>query len=406
MKILQVNCVYCTGSTGKITYDLHMAFQAKGLESVVCYGRGRIVTEPHVYKVCPEWYSKVNNAISRLTGVMYGGCSLSTNKLIQIIKRENPDVVHLQCINGYFVNIYRLVEWLKATRIRTVLTLHAEFMYTGGCGHSIDCNQWSNREGCGHSINCPRWRAETRSILFDNTFLMWKRMRNAFSGFDELVVVSVSPWLKERAEQSGILSDKYHLVVLNGLDVNVFHSYGDSDKLKQKLGIEGKKVIFHATPLFTDKPGHLKGGRYVLELARKMPEIIFMVAGPYSISGELPTNVKLLGRVDDQTMLARYYSLADITVLTSERETFSMICAESLSCGTPIVGFRAGAPEMISLPEYSRFVEFGDINALKIAATEMIERGKEAEIESKAREKYNRNKMVDSYIEIYHSLLY
>ena len=100
MKVLQVNCVYKKGSTGKITYDLHKGLLDAGINSVVCYGRGALVKEPRVYKTCPEWYSKLNNAWSRVTGIMYGGCFFSTDKLISIIKKEKPDIVHLQCING------------------------------------------------------------------------------------------------------------------------------------------------------------------------------------------------------------------------------------------------------------------------------------------------------------------
>ena len=100
MKVLQVNNVYKKGSTGKITYDIHSELLKQGIESVVCYGRGEKINEPHVYKTCGEVYSKINHLLSEFTGVMYGGCFFSTNKLIKIIKKENPDVVHLQCING------------------------------------------------------------------------------------------------------------------------------------------------------------------------------------------------------------------------------------------------------------------------------------------------------------------
>ena len=42
-----------------------------------------------------------------------------------------------------------------------------------------------------------------------------------------------------------------------------------------------------------------------------------------------------------------------------------MIVAESLCCGTPVVGFKAGAPEQITIKEYSEFSEFGNIEILK-----------------------------------------
>ena len=260
MKVLQVNCVYGQGSTGKLTRDLHKELQKRSIASVVCYGRGAKVHEPGVYKTCGEGYSKLNNLLSRFTGLMYGGCFFSTNKLIRRIKTEQPDVVHLQCINGYFVNIYRLITWLKKQEIKTVLTLHAEFMYTGNCGHSLECEKW--KTGCG---SCPRLRQETKSLLFDRTARAYRKMQQAFADFNEnLTVVSVSPWLKNRAEQSPILAGKRHCVVSNGVNTEVFHPYNTED-LRKRYGLQNEKILFHATPFFSEDPAHLKGGFYILK---------------------------------------------------------------------------------------------------------------------------------------------
>ena len=407
MKIIQVNCVYKKGSTGKIVADIHTELIKRGIESVVCYGRGAKIQEENVYKTCGELYSHANHFMANATGIMYGGCSLSTSKLIQIIKRENPDVVHLQCINGYFVNIYKLVEWLKATRIRTVLTLHAEFMYTGGCGHSIDCNQWSTREGCGHSMSCPRWRAETKSWFFDRTGVMWNKMKKAFAGFDSgIIIASVSPWLMERAKRSPILAGKKHCVVLNGLDPAIFHLRKSSSLRKWSFG-GNEKILFHATPLFTLDPKHVKGGYYVNELAKRLKgaNVKIVVAGSYQDGIQVAENVILLGKVTDQEMLAQYYSMADVTVLTSKRETFSMVTAESLCCGTPVVGFRAGGPECIALEDYSSFVEYGDLDAFEQSVKRMLGKTVDKETVSEAAIlKYGKDVMCKSYIKIYEEL--
>lgn len=404
MKILQVNCVYKKGSTGKITYDLHRGLLAAGLESVVCYGRGEKTKEQFVHKTCPEWYSKLNNALSRITGIMYGGCFWSTKKLISIIQREHPDIVHLQCINGYFVNIYRLVQWLKKNHIKTVLTLHAEFMHTGGCGYALDCEQW--RTGCTH---CPRWREETGSVLRDATAVMHVRMCAAFQGFDkDLIVTSVSPWLMERANQSLVFSNKKHHVVLNGLDCDVFQACDVAD-LREKHGITKQKVVFHATPSFSLDVAHIKGGYYIKELAQRLlnkgSNTKIIVAGSYDETVKLPENMIMLGRVSDQRLLAQYYAMADVTVLTSKRETFSMVCAESLSCGTPVVGFQAGAPEGIAIPEFSKFVHYGDVDALESAVEEMLNQEKPRGLAQKAHKKYDKERMVCEYIALYKSML-
>ncbi len=402
MKVLQANCVYKKGSTGKITYDIHSELLKQGIESVVCYGRGEKINEPHVYKTCGEVYSKINHLLSEFTGVMYGGCFFSTNKLIKIIKKEKPDVVHLQCINGYFVNIYRLVTWLKKHDVKTVLTLHAEFMYTANCGYALDCDKWQT--GCGH---CPRLKQETKSFFVDGTHKSWMKMKKAFYGFnDNLVVTSVSPWLMERAKLSPILNDKKHEVVLNGVNTDVFHFY-DTSELRSQMGLNGVKVIFHATSSFDDNINNIKGGYYVLKLAEKMLDenVKFVVAGNYPDGLKVPSNVILLGKVSDQELLAKYYSMADVTLLTSKKETFSMVTAESLCCGTPVVGFKAGAPEQIAIPEYSAFVDFGDLDSLreevkgKISSNILIEK-----IVLEASKKYSKKKMVVDYVGIYNEL--
>lgn len=396
MKVLQVNCVYNTGSTGKITYDLHYGLQAAGIESVICYGRGEKTKDKNVYKICGEFESHIWKVYTMFNGMIYSGCWRSTKQIERVIEVEKPNVVHLQCINGYFVNIYHLVTWLKTKKIPTVLTLHAEFMYTGTCGHALDCERW--KTGCG---KCPQLRKEIHSLFIDNTHRSWVRMKEAFDGFDCLKVVSVSPWLMERAKLSPILADKDHSVIFNGLDTGVFHPY-DTRLLRDQMGLTGKQVVFHATPSFSVSPDHFKGGYYIMELARTMPETIFLVAGPTVGEISAPSNLILLGRVNDQSLLAQYYSMADATVITSKRETFSMVTAESLCCGTPVVGFKAGGPEMIALKEMSSFVSYGDMEGL----VKLLQNNshKHLEMANNVREMYSKQRMIEQYIECYEKL--
>jgi glycosyltransferase involved in cell wall biosynthesis len=403
MKILQVNSVYPLWSTGKITHDIHTVLVQEGHQSIVCYGLGEKLLDPYTYKVASRVETKLNRIWARLTGVMYGGNWFATRRLIQIIKEEHPDIVHLQCINGYFINIYRLITFLKKNRIKTVLTLHAEFMYTANCGYAFDCERWKN--GCG---KCPQLRQEVRSLFFDSTALSWKKMYQAFYGFNEgLRVISVSPWLQNRALQSPILKDKQHEVILNGIDTSTF-KYQINQSIYTELNIDtNAKIIFHATPNFTDDPNHIKGGKYVIELAKRLPNLTFVVAGPtYGRELNLPSNIKVLGAVTAPHKLAQLYSMSHLTLLTSKKETFSMVCAESLCCGTPIVGFEAGAPEQISLPDYSRFVTHGDTQALAQIARELLDTPmNKVKISQQAHQVYAKEKMAKQYIENYKRLL-
>jgi putative colanic acid biosynthesis glycosyltransferase len=400
MKILQVNCVYNNGSTGKIVYDIHRGLQAEGIESVVCYGRGQKVSEPNVYKTSSEIIAKFNALRSRITGLQYNGSWIATNKLISIIRKEHPDIVHLHCINGYFVNVYRLFEFLKRNKIRTILTLHAEFMHTGSCGYAYECNKWMT--GCG---NCPQLRKATSSYLFDRTHSAWMMMKNAFEGFDTLHVVAVSSWLEDRARQSPIMKGCKFGVIWNGIDTRETFHPRDFGYLRKKHRLKDEKVLLHVTAKFSLQEDDWKGGRYVVQLADRLKgqNIKIIVVGGRDLSIALPDNVLNVGRVNNQKELAAYYSMADLTILTSKRETFSMVCAESLSCGTPVVGFKAGAPEQISLPEYSEFVEYGDMDTLTDAVSRLLSTKDcfHGRVVHQANHMYSIEEMCTQYIKLY-----
>lgn len=408
MKVLQVNSLYRRGSTGKIASDIHEELKKRNIESVVCYGRGENWNEPHVHRICNEFYVHINSLWFRTTGIQYGGSILSTSKLIRIIKNEKPNIVHLQILNSAFVNIYRLAKWLKRNKIPTVLTLHAEFMYTGGCGHAFECEQWKSKNGCGFHQKCPQSDQVKHTLFRDKSHTMWKLMNSAFAGWnDDLIIVSVSPWLCNRAKQSPIFEDKIHCVVLNGIDEdNIFHPCDTklSNSIKKDLGIINDKIVFHPTAFLSSNPEHIKGGYYLIELAKLMPSVKFVVAGNFEDNLSTPANVILLGNINDQHKLAALYSMADLTVLTSKKETFSMVTAESLCCGTPIVGFEAGAPEMIAIKEYSEFVKYGDLEALKHITWKWLNKSINQEDLIEKSNIYSRTVMVENYIKVYDRL--
>lgn len=402
MKILQINSVYGVGSTGKITRDIHKELLRDKMESVVLYGRGSTTEEYGVYRIAGDFYAKTNSLWSRVTGIRYGGCRYSTAKIFRTILQEKPDVVHLQCINDHFVNIYELIEWLKKNRIPTVLTLHAEFMYTANCPHAFECERW--KIGCGQ---CQRVYAATKSLFFDRTNKSYLKMKKAFDGFDDcLEIVSVSPWLMERAKQSPIFFGKQHRVIYNGIDTTVFYPHND-DLIKRKYCPTGEKIVFHATAFFRDIDGDAKGGAYIIELAKKMEheKVIFLIAGKYDVRKSVPSNVVLLGEIHNQHQLAAFYSAAAVTLLTSKRETYSMVCAESLCCGTPVVGFKAGAPEQICLPEFSEFVQQGNLDALYDALLLWIGKPKDTSLSGTAQAKYGKEHMISAYMDLYKAVV-
>lgn len=402
MKVLQINCVYPNGSTGKIVESLHHYLSNKEQVSVVCYGRGKNVKQENIFRVNNDFFGKINNVYSRFIGIKYGGCIIGTEKLKRRILIEKPDVVHLHCINGYFVNIYKFIDWLKRNKIKTILTLHAEFMFTANCDHAFDCEQWKIE-----CADCSRYKNATNSFFFDNTLKSFRLMKRAFEGFDSLYVVSVSPWLENRAKSSAILNKMNHCCILNGINTSIF-CYKNVKKQDFNKALNGKigenRIILHVTPCFSDTDDEIKGGKWLIQLANHMKNnnIVFLVAGSYKIRNKVPDNIILLGNIRNQDYLANLYSLSDLTLLLSKRETFSMVTIESLCCGTPVIGFKAGGPECIADPRYSSFVDYGNISLLAKQIMHIMDRKYDKEMISKVeKEKYSEEIMCRNYYTLY-----
>lgn len=407
MKILQVNCVYQKGSTGKIVSDIHRCLQIGGHESVVCYGRGGIINEPYVYKFCSETESKVYHLLNKFGWLMYAVCPIATRRLIKIIKNEQPDVVHLHCINGYCVDIYKLLKFLGQSNIKTIVTHHAEFFYTGSCGHAYDCEKFQQEPGC---YSCPILCEATGNCWFDRTTIAWRKMKKAFSFFNpnHILFTAVSPWVVSRLQLSPICNQFTCKWVPNGLETSIFKpvTINEVADIRARLPHTSGKMVLHVSASFNTQKNHIKGGYFIKQLAEEMPQHLFVVVASVigNIEG-LPENVYVWGRANGQKELAALYTAADITVIASKRETFSMIVAESLSCGTPVAGFLAGGPESIAISDYTRFVKYGDLQKLRSVVEELLYNNYNAAVISqKAHEKYSKETMTQGYIKVYKEL--
>jgi len=408
MKIVLINVVYKKGSTGVITRDLAEAYRKDGNDVYVLYGRGQKVREPKVCKTAYELESSFQHAISRISGNMYGGMPLSTMRIKRMINMINPDVVHLHCLNGYFVNIPSLLRFLKRRSCKVILTNHADFMFTANCGMSLWCEKW--RTECH---NCPRVKEFNGRFSLNRTHHFYKKMRKAIAGASNIQVTAVSPWLTKRCQESPMFSGLPVSTVLNGVKTASKIAVKENDPYLSIRKNSKTKIVLHITSGF-----HLreKGGHLLYTLANKLNKenIVFVVIG--NIKSESNTdNIVFLGRINDLNSIRSHYAHADATLLLSEVETFSMIVAESLCQGTPIVGFKAGGPESITIDEYSSFVEFNDIDALASKTLETIKNKPNRKVIAKeARVKYSIEQSKNAYSAFFedkhnqkkHSLLY
>lgn len=412
MKILLLNITGRFGSTGKIINDLRDYLILHGHEVVVAYGHPDYIDEPGFVQVDHPIEAKVVSQFTKLGRSQYKGNPLALGRIKNIVEEFKPDVVHIHCINGMFANIYKLFGFLSTMHIKTIITHHAEFFYTGSCGYAFDCIKFSEKQcvGCNNKIKA------TGNRIFANPHKSWLMMYEAVHSFakEDLYFTAVSPWVDGRSQLSPIVNQYPHHVVMNGIDTSIYTRKKNiglfRKEVAKRFGLNpAGRIVLHVSHEFSghDTTG-IKGGGYITSLAKSLPEIDFIVvASVLTDTDNLPENLHIWGSTENRNELANLYSTSDITVIASKAETFSMIVAESLCCGTPIAGFYAGGPESIAMSEYSRFVGHGDLNALKQSIVELLSKSfNRQEISNKANFLYSKERMAEDYLNIYNRMLY
>lgn len=407
MRVLTINCYFPMYSTGKLIKSLEDELSQQGVDFFHCYEAGEKYSGNNAMRLSGFLEYRIYYHWARITGNRYGTGLFSTNRLLNKIKNWNPDVVHIHCPNASSINLYKLLKYLKKNAIPTVITHHAEFFYTGNCPHAYDCNAYL--DGCR---NCENFHQAIESCFFNRTAQAWKKMKAAMDGA-KFVSVCVSKWQAKRCRNSVLCGKLKTYEIGNGIDTDKNFYYKESKELVKEYKPNNEKIILHVTANFTDDENSNKGGAEILKLAKLYENdrnVKFIVIGPYHLTQDknIFDNILFLGEVQDQDMLSRFYSLADVTVIASKRETFGLVCAESLCCGTPVVGYRCGGTETIAIDEYTDFVPWGDVEALHDAVNKWLISDKTEYaklIETEAKQKYSTGQMAQEYYNLYKQIV-
>jgi glycosyltransferase involved in cell wall biosynthesis len=243
------------------------------------------------------------------------------------------------------------------------------------------------------------------SWIFDRSHEQFERKKQMFDGMSRIVFVPVSYWLLSRLRQS-FLKDRTACVVHNGIDTETTFYPRQTQDLRIRYGLTGRYVIVSAAQNLMSS---IKGGQWVIDLAARFKDkpVTFLMIG-VSSNIDMPTNVIALPAIENQADLAAHYSLADLFLITSQAETFSLVCAESLACGTPVVGFDSGGPSEVAPEPYGRFVPYGDLAALEEVLLSFQDGtthlpDKEACVKY-ARAKFSNEHMIQGFLSLYQDM--
>lgn len=405
MKVLQINSHYDQGGAARIVATLHRQLLKNGIDAYAAYGRGDISKEDNVLYFGNTTGVYVSAFLSRFTGWNGYFNHTATRKLLRLITKIQPDIIHIHVLHGYYINVPMLFRYINKYKIPCVWTFHDCHAFVGNCGYFFDCRKWES--GCE---KCPYIKNYPTSQWFDHTKKMWKAKKELFTEGDNKVIVTPSRWLTEEASKSYF--GKYPCKTIhNGINTEEIFYPRDRKKCREKYGYsQEEKLVLGIAVGYRDPR---KGAEYILQMAKDLQDRVKVILIGWNHENDKMleglTNVIPIENTKDVEMLAEYYSMVDLFVIPSLAENYATTTLESMACGTPVVGFATGGiPEQLAddkgiVVEVANQKEFTEAVKKALEEPKCVLRGEE--LVERIREENSNEKMVEEYSRLYKSLL-
>ena len=404
MKILIINGIYGSRSSGRSIADIRTILSARGDRVFVATPEKYLGDD--FYRIGNKFDHKLHAVLSRLTGKQAFFSHLATYGLLRYMDKVQPDLVHIQVIHGNYLNFPMLMRYLAKKAIPAVFVLDDCWYFTGKCCHytAEKCYKWQTQ--CGE---CPRVHQDNPSFFFDRSRSMYRIKKRLFVALPRYAVVTVSDWLKREVGRSYLKDAAILRRIYNAIDIAAFQPRTDGEALKAQLGLSGKKVILGVAANWRDHNGLSKGIGFFIRLAKMLPDDVRIVLiGKPDETRMLPGNILSIPFVSGAMELSRYDSMADVFVQMSQEETFGKVTAEALSCGTPVVVFDSTAnPELVG-PGCGAVAPPGDIDAMFREITGILANGKKIYADACRRfavEHFDAKRISGEFAQLYQELL-
>ncbi|MCV9888374.1 N-acetyl-alpha-D-glucosaminyl L-malate synthase BshA [Metabacillus halosaccharovorans] len=209
--------------------------------------------------------------------------------------------------------------------------------------------------------------------------------------------------------------DKKIETVYNFIDDRVYYKK-DAMHLKKEYKIgEDEKVIIHVSNF--RKVKRVQDVVYAFQKIHRKVKSKLLLVGDGPEMTYVNRLVRELGLVEHvlflgkQDSLEELYSISDLILLLSEKESFGLVLLEAMACGVPCIGTNAGGiPEVILEGETGYICDVGDIETIAIRAIQILSdqdlHNRMAESATiLAKERFHSDKIVSQYESIYYKLL-
>ena len=245
--------------------------------------------------------------------------------LLKFINSDKDfDIINLHWVNGEMLSIKNIGNLEKPI----VWTFHDMWPFSGAEHISINHKRWIN----GY---------KTKSF-FDLSAKTWLKKKKYWK--KAFQVVAPSLWIKNCVSSAKLTKKWPSTIIPNTIDTK-FWKVKSKNHLRNKLNIKKDSTIIMFSALGGGNEYH-KGKDLLikaLQILKKKINFEIIIVGENFSSSLLALGIKTyyLGYIKEDHLLRDIYNCADICVVPSRVESFSLTALEAQSCGTPVVSFNA-----------------------------------------------------------------
>jgi len=297
-------------------------------------------------------------------------------KIREVAEQYDLDLVHVHYAIPHAASAFLAKEMLKPKNLRTVTTLHGTDITLVGM--------------------MPSFYAITRFIISVSD-----------------AITCVSHFLKQQTIDEFKIEKR----------IDVIHNFVDSEEfqpvvdpaIRKRLAPNGEKLVMHVSNF--RKVKNLPVVVEVFSEVRKEIRARLVLVGDGPEREAVERQVAQLGIRDDVIFMGDREFIADILpggdvfLLPSKHESFGLAALEAMSCGIPVVGSDVGGlHEVIMHGETGFLCNPQDVGCMKNLLLQLLldddlRRSVGEKARARAVQQFNRERVVNEYLEMYHRVL-
>ncbi|RLL55874.1 glycosyltransferase [Mariprofundus sp. EBB-1] len=309
--------------------------------------------------------AKLVNKLSVLRNQLLGDTrAFGLSGMLNTLLETKADIFHIHNIHGGWFPLSLLETLSEIAPI--IWTIHDEWAYTGHCVYTLGCEKFTS--GCG---KCPDLGSMV-PLIRDTTRKNWLLRQGIYRKLaaDGVILAAVSSWTANRVSRSGIWPGKL-VTINNGINKDIFYPV-PKQEARSRLGLDSSsKILLCSAAGGINNP--FKNISLVVSALKELRDMsdlkVVIIGGSSDLDVSLTSSSQVLsvGHINDVSVLRDYYAAADLLVYPTKADTFGLVVAEAMACGTPVLATAVGGVAEIIEDGDSGFLVKESISAAELA---------------------------------------